>query len=77
MIFDLRILVLVYLIFVAYWTKCIKYGLIYLCVCVCVYVCVCERERVCCVCVCVCASVRVFLAVFFHIISVGSKSSHE
>ena len=47
MIFDLRILVHVYLMFVVNRTKGLKHLLFYLRVCVCVCVCMC-------VCVCVC-----------------------
>ena len=40
MIFDLKILIHVYLMFVVYRTKGLKYNLFYLCVCVCVCVCI-------------------------------------
>ena len=41
MIFDLRLLVHMYLMFVVYKTESLKYNFFYLCVCVCVCVCVC------------------------------------
>ena len=65
MIFDLRIFVNVYLMFVVYRTKCIEYNLFYLCVCVCVCVCIC-------VCICCCIAMHIYVIIF-----VGSKSSYE
>ena len=56
MIFDLRILVHVYLMFVVYRTKVLKYNLFYLCVCV-----------SCCI-----AFLLLQCIFFFHIIFVGS-----
>ena len=65
MISDLRILVHVYLMFVVYRTKVLKYNLIYLCVCVCVCVC--------CVFLAVLYSCCIAMHIFFHIIFVGSN----
>ena len=59
MIFDLRVLVHVYLMFVVNRTKGLKHHLFYLCVCVCV-----------CVCVCLLLYCNAYV---FHIIFVGSN----